>query len=403
MSEPASPVESRKSRLRDYLALETNVVVVSSAIAMRTLGRSLWDQFLPKYLEALGAGIVAISAFATLRQVISTVYQYPGGWITDRIGRRSAFILFSCLGLVGYLIYMVAPTWYIVLLGLPFVLTGSMSMPAVFAMVGDSLPKEKRAMGFTIQSILRRLPAIVAPPLGGWIIVELGLLDGIRLEMGITVALAGLTVLMQWKYYKETYHREEGSSRSASPRSIWREMDRNLKRLLAADCAARFSSRMIRVFLIFYAVDQIGIGIAQFGILSGLHMAVACVSYLPAARLADNWRRLPFVGLTFLFFGLFPLVLIVSTNFWWLCVAYAIHGLQEMGEPARKALIVDLSSSERRGRDVGLYRTVQSFVMMPAPALGGFLWTIGSFPLFAAAAVCGFLALGILVATVRER
>ena len=395
-------VTSRMTRLRDFLALETNVVVLSFSVCLLNLGENLWSQFLPKYLEALGAGVAVIALFATFRRVLSAMYQYPGGFLTDRFGRRAALILFSLIGLVGYLIYLAVPAWPFIFLGLPFVLSSSMAQPAIFAMLGDSLPRQKRAMGFTVQSILRRLPAVFAPPLGGLLIARMGFLDGMRWALGITAALAGLTVFLQRRYYVETYRPAEQSSPTRSFRVRWREIDGNLKRLLVADCAARFGAGMIRIFLIFYAIDHVGINAVQFGILSGLMMAVSIVSYLPVARLADRWRRLPFVYLTFLFFALFPVFLIFSENFWWLCVAYTVSGLREIGEPARKALIVDLTSKEHRGRAVGLYYTVRGFTVMPAPLLGGVLWSLGPTSLFAASAAVGFLALALLVVAVKE-
>ena len=393
---------SRTARLRDFLALETNVVVLCSSICLLGLGENLWSRFLPKYLEALGAGVAVIAVFGMFEQVLDAVYQYPGGWITDRIGRRAALILFSLVGLVGYLIYLAAPVWLFIFLGLPFVLSSSMAQPSVFAMLGDSLPPEKRAMGFTVQSILKRLPAVVAPPLGGLLIARMGLLDGVRWALVFTAALAGLTVVLQRKYYMETYRPSGHRSVTASFRDRWQEINRNLKRLLVADCAARFGSGMIKIFLIFYAMDHIGVSAVQFGVVSGLRMAVSIVSYLPVARLADRWRRLPFVYLTFLFFAMFPLLLIFSGNFWWLCVAFTVSGLREIGEPARKALIVDLASQEHRGQAVGIYYTVRGFMVMPAPLLGGFLWSLGPTSLFVASAAVGFLALSLLVVTVKE-
>src|SRR5215510_13781741 len=49
----------------DFLGLRRNVVVLSLAIFCVGLGEELWARFLPKYLEALGASILAIGAFGT--------------------------------------------------------------------------------------------------------------------------------------------------------------------------------------------------------------------------------------------------------------------------------------------------------------------------------------------------
>ena len=52
-----------------------------------------------------------------------------------------------------------------------------MASPAIFAVIGDALPKEKRAMGFTVQSILKRVPIVLAPPIGGLLLERLGIVS----------------------------------------------------------------------------------------------------------------------------------------------------------------------------------------------------------------------------------
>ena len=48
--------------------------------------------------------------------------------------------------------------------------------------------------------------------------------------------------------------------------------------------------------------------------------------------------------------------------------------MKEMGEPARKSLIVDLSDAAHRGRSVGVYYTVRNLLVVPAGIVGGILW-----------------------------
>ena len=97
--------------------------------------------------------------------------------------------------------------------------------------------------------------------------------------------------------------------------------------------------------------------------------------------------------LTFALFALFPLVLVTAVSFGWVLLAFIIAGLREIGEPARKALIVDLARHDARGRSVGTYYIVRGLVVFPASILGGWLWTVNiQLPFFVAfgAGVAGF-------------
>ena len=154
--------------MKDFLGLERNVVLAASADFLLGFGEELWNKFLPKYLEALGAGVLAIGLFGAVKNFFDAVYQYPGGWLADRLGRRHALQIFLGLASLGYLVYFVSPSWPFVFLGLALAMSWtSMASPAIFAVIGDALPKNRRAMGFTIQSLVKRIPRALAPLVGG--------------------------------------------------------------------------------------------------------------------------------------------------------------------------------------------------------------------------------------------
>ena len=141
-------------RAADYLALEHNVTIASAAVFLIGFGEELWKKFLPKYLEALGATTPIIGLFGTAEDFFDACYQYPGGFVADRFGRRRAFLIFITLASLGYLVYLFSTSWPFLFVGLALVMAWqSMASPAIFAVIGDSLPRERRAMGFTLQSI----------------------------------------------------------------------------------------------------------------------------------------------------------------------------------------------------------------------------------------------------------
>src|SRR3989449_10441794 len=145
-----------------------NILAVSAAVFLLALGENLWKRFLPKSLEALGAPVTAIGLFGSGQDLLDGVYQYPGGWIGDRWGRRRALLLFVTLATIGYGVYWAAPSWPFVFVGLLFVMAwSSMASPTLFAVVGDALPRERRGPGFPVPSLPRRASRAHAPPLGG--------------------------------------------------------------------------------------------------------------------------------------------------------------------------------------------------------------------------------------------
>jgi len=101
-----------------------------------------------------------------------------------------------------------------------------------------------------------------------------------------------------------------------------------------------------------------------------------CSPPRPAAFLAERAEKKPFVVLTYAFFTLFPIAIVLSRSFALLAAAFVVGGLREIGEPARKALIADLAAGSDPGRTVGLYYSIRGFAVAGAAAIGGALWTV---------------------------
>src|SRR5690349_17639448 len=185
MAERARVAAPATFRPREFFALERSVVAAAAAMFVMGLGEELWKRFIPKYLETLGAPVAAIGAYGTVRDLSDGLFQYPGGWIADHYGRRRALRVFIGLAATGYGIYLIAPSWRFIFVGLCLSMTwSSAASPTFFAIVGDALPRDRRTMGFTIQAILRRAPMIIAPTLGGVFIAAYGIRTGVRVGLG---------------------------------------------------------------------------------------------------------------------------------------------------------------------------------------------------------------------------
>lgn len=390
---------TRRARLSDYLSLERNVSIASAAVFLLGLGEELWKKFLPKYLEALGASTPIIGLFGTAQDFFDAVYQYPGGWIADHLGRRRAFLIFVSIASAGYLVYYFASSWPLVFIGLALAMAWqSMASPAIFAVIADSLPRERRAMGFTLQSILKRMPIVIAPIIGGAVIASLGIVKGIRAGLLVTLALAVFASLLVLKVNIATK-----ASNPTSIGGVWRSFHGVLKRLLISDVIIRTCEGMSGVLMILYVTNVLGFNIARYGTLIAIQMVTSILVQIPASKIADRIGRKPFVIATFLSFGLFPLAVMMASSFALLVVAFIIGGLREIGEPSRKAMIVDFAREDLRARSVGLYYLIRSLSITPAAAVGGLLWKIAPQVPFATAGLIGLVGTIVFALTVEER
>ncbi len=405
--------------LRRRLGLERRVGALAAGLLVYGFGEELWFRYLPEYLRVLGASAFAVGLFGTAKDFLDAAYAYPGGVLSDRLGTRRALLLFGSLTTAGFAVYFFWPSVGGVFFGLLLVLCWqSLGLPATFALIGEELEGGRRIAGFTVQAVLKRVPIVLAPPLGGLILERMGMRQGMRVGFAISIVLSvGMLVALGRGLRgeeKETVARiapspplpltprplppGEGvpdaarcaATDSSSPggRGGGR-LDPALRQLLIADCLIRFCEGMPDVFLVIWAIEVVKISPSRFGLLTSVLMGTAIVSYLPAAVLAERAEKKGFVLLTYLFFSLFPLAVFFSRSFPALAGAFVIGGLREIGEPARKALIVDLSDPRARGRTVGLYYAIRGFSVAGAAAVGGALWTVNPALTFLVAAALG--------------
>jgi len=389
VSEPAAAAGAgRRARLAQGLGLDRNTTAVAGAMFLMGLGEELWKRFIPKYLASLGAPVLAIGLYGTTEDLLDALYQYPGGWVADRYGRRRALLLFVTLAAAGYACFWAAPAWPWIFAGQALAMAwASMASPTLFAVVGDALPKGRRSVGFAVQSVVRRLPIAVAPALGGLAIAAYGLRAGIRAGLVAAMALAAVT-LAAVSSVRLPVIREEAAG---GVRGVWGSFPARLRRLLACDILVRTCEGMVDVFVVLYALDVVGISAPRFGVLVTVQMMTAILSYFVGARIAARFGQDAAVTLTFAAFSLYPLAVALAGSFAGLAGAAVVGGLREIGEPARKAMIVDFAEPHLRARSVGLYYLVRSLAVTPAAFVGALLWRGSPALPFFVAAGAGFL------------
>jgi MFS family permease len=392
-------ISVRAKDVSDFLGLKRNIVAVAGAMFLMGLGEELWKRFLPKYLDALGAPVLAIGLYGTLRDFLDGLYQYPGGWIADRYGAKRALTLFVALAAAGYGVYSAASSWHYIFIGVFFVMAWSaMASPTLFAVVGESLPQGRRAMGFTVQAIVRRVPIVIAPTLGGIAIAAFGVRQGVRVGLAVTIALAVLTLVVVSLVRVPPMVTPDRTD----IRGVWRSLPPTFRRLLLSDIFIRTCEGLVDVFIVLYVTNVIGISSARFGLLVAVQTVTSIAIYLPAARIADSVGRKPFVVATFLAFAMFPVAVVSAHTLPQLILAFVVGGLREIGEPARKALIVDLAQPHLRARSVGVYYFIRSVAIAPAGFIGGVLWRVSpAIPFYVAGAI-GLVGTIIFSATVAK-
>ena len=385
------------AKISGFLALKRNTSLLLVMLVLAGTGEKLWLGFVPKYLQTLGAGVMIIGLFDALQTLLGAVYAYPGGWLTDHWGQRRSLLLFNALSLCGYVLVLLWHHWLALLLGsFLFLAWSALSLPTTFTVVATSLTADRHTMGIGLQSMVRRVPMMVGPLIGGWLINQYGWREGVQMALLGCIVLSLATALFQWAMTESEPKLPKPASTPEKTPSIGfarvvASFTPALRELLLSDILIRFCERIPYAFVILWAMNHVGLNAQQWSYLVAIEMTTAMFCYIPVAHLADKYGRRPFVLITFLFFMLFPVTLLWANSFGLLALAFAVRGLKEFGEPARKALIIGEAAPELRGRTYGAYYLIRDCTVTTGSFLGAWLWSIGPRANFIGAAVCGGL------------
>ena len=364
------PLPARKRSLGGLLGM---IVLVG-------MGEHMAERFLPLYLQQLAqasTAVMAIGLLAGMDDLLSALYSFPGGYLSDRLGTKRALLFFNALSMAGYVCVIFIQTWWAVLLGAAFFISWSaISLPATMDLLSKAVPKNRRAMGVSVIALVRRVPKMLGPVVGGACIAVWGVGTGVRVAFGCALALALAAAVLQQVMIDD----DSGEAKEAegNPLRLWREMPESLRNLLMSDILIRFCERIPDSFVVIWATRAVLHPVSEltFGWLSAIENVTAVLVYLPVAYMADRFGKKPFVLITFAFFTCFPLALLHTQSLGPLAAAFVLRGLKEFGEPTRKALIMDLAPEGRKAAMFGLYYLVRDVLVAFAAFGGALLWSV---------------------------
>jgi MFS family permease len=389
---------SALTRVADWLGLTRPAAGVLAVIGCLGLAEEIWGNFLGLHLRDRAAAIDPATAVASAALYVGLAsslknlgegFAYViGGSLAHRLGPRAALAVSAAPMALGFtLMLAVSDPLAIVFAAMLMTNWEPLSVPATFEVVGRGVPANRRTIAFAVQSIQKRLPKVIGPAVGGLMLGAVGY----WLNLATAFALVGLAVVLQLALTRHL--RPTRDPPSVPMRTVLQTMPPDLRRLLRAEILIRWGDWFARDFAVLYVVALLTTSwgwsdrsaTAAAGWLLALMAATALATYVPIAKWVDRSASpRPFIGVTFLLFSLFPILLVVLPRvaaaaglpvIAALVVAFAVNGLRELGEPARKAMITTGFAPEVRARAVGIYWGLRSFAFFPAPLVAALLWS----------------------------
>ena len=295
------PLIARLTHIPAFLGLQKSTVGVLAMVVLVGMGERMAERFLPIYIMALGGGALAIGLLQAMDNLLSALYSFPGGYLSDRMGTKKSLLVFNLVAMAGFALVIMIPAWQAVLAGaVLFISWSALSLPATMSLIYKVLPQNKRTMGVSMHSLVRRIPMALGPILGGIFIGLWGERDGVRLAFAAALAMAAAALVLQQRLIED----DPPSSRSAqgacepvpekNPLKLFRLMSPAMKGLLVSDILVRFCEQIPYAFVVVWCMKVIEqpVTAVQFGLLTGIEMATAVLVYVPDAEDAARLDRI---------------------------------------------------------------------------------------------------------------
>jgi len=262
-----------------------------------------------EFVKQLGAtesiiGLIGLSSLLALAFV-----QFPGGYLADR-GRRWLVSTMTFGVAISYIFYIIAPSWHLILVGSVVTNLCLIYQPALLALMSDSLPPERRGMGFSIINLIMSVVTTPTPAVAVLLVVQYGFMPGMRIAyIAVTFGfvVAALFRLMLKESIENAQKIKPSEFLSSYPRAlkegiaVWKVVPRSMFFLFLSSLIFRFSLALAQLYFMLYALNVLQIGYEAWGFSLTVLFLTMIIASLPCGKLLDKiGRKIPLLISTIL-------------------------------------------------------------------------------------------------------
>jgi MFS family permease len=388
-------------RLRkEFSFIKGNFAVLIASWILIDLAAEIPTAYYGLYVLGLDATETILGTIGLFQFLALASMQFPGGYLADKFGRKWIITIMTFGVALSYVFFAIAPSWHFILIGAILMsLFNSTYQPALMAMVADSLPPEKRGMGFSIVTLIANASTTPGPFIALLLHNAFGLMMGMRIGYGIIVLLFLAAALLRVLRLKETMQATVKPKLTELFRSypvalkeslaVWKRVPRSLLFLFFALIITQFGFATVMLFFPVYAVNELLIDKTIWPLIMTAVPITTILLAIPIGKMVDKATRKIPILLSYLLFGA-SMLIFVNGDVPMLAVSLVLMGAgMVMLNAGFGALQADLTPRNERGK-VGGFTNFAGYIFMAIGNLvGGVLYEHFSpqLPFFIAAAV----------------
>lgn len=367
----------------EFSFVRGNFLVLVVSWLLMDFSRELPGTYYPLYVQALGGSAATMGLIGFASMLAQALVMFPGGYLADKYGRRWLVTSMTMALAFSWLFYALASSWHAIMAGSVVAGLCMIYMPAFHALIMDSLPAERRGMGFSIVNLIEAVSTTPAPLVAGLLYQSMGLVPSLRLGYSVTfLAFLGASIVRH--RLRETMEDppkfEAADLLRSIPRSItesfrvWRSIPRSVLTLFIVHTLMTFSYSMMSPVLLLYITGDLGISPADWALVGTTLFLSMLVLAIPTGKLIDKvGKKMPLMlafaaataGIALLLNGDLPRLYISVPLYGWVIILF---------NSSISSLYADMVPRDLRGKVSGFTGFFNLLAVSLGMLIGGLLY-----------------------------
>jgi DHA1 family multidrug resistance protein-like MFS transporter len=354
-----------------------NIIILSAALVLVTLGFGMVIPLFPFYIEALGGRGTALGLLIAIAALMELLLGPVWGNLSDRIGRKPVLII----GLFGYAfssLFMGLSTklWMLFAGRALSGVLSSATMAAALAYIGDSTSEEDRGGGMGVLGAMSGLGIILGPGFGGWLAA-----DALSTPFFVSAGLSLLTVCFALLLLPESL---PPAARLHITRDVQRLRVSTLWHALAGPIGIVFFILFLASFGLanfeavfgLYALEKFNYGPEQVGMILTVVGLVSTAGKLFTGVLTRRWGDVSIIKVSLLTGSLGYLVLLAANTYLTVLLATGFFILSKTFLRPSVLSLISKRAEGGQGMSMGLSNSFMSLGRIVGPIWAGLVFDI---------------------------